>query len=571
VDKGRLLSLNISQVLLALDMLFFSNPNYLNLVYISINIFLLLLSGTFLFISNLYNISKYFYWIIIAEYIVIPFVYVEYGGLNLGLSLSLEVILFIIYYGLLLLGYLLNYLSEAILLVFFVFNMLFLRPARFGTDELAIDYLSAGVFLSGHNPYNPITTSNLYQVIRDFSPYFFGTPLTTGGYVTWLGYPSLSFLFEIPARFFRFSPTYTLVFFYFMTVFVYYVFLKRKKMLPIFNALIPGIMVNINNLNYPAGGIDDIVWVFFVSLSVFVNSERLKGIFYGLAVSYKQTPLALLPFYLIYLYKEKRNIKDFILYGILSFMITNGYFILLSPSLYFSAVLSPITSPLIGIGFGPSIFSFNGMFYIERNFFTISMIIIAISEIILFIVTYPKFRNRWSSFPYFIFLLEYRVLWNYIMYWSWLGFAQESDIKEIKFNSIRNHIINSKTIIVATLIILFSLGMLYHYNYVGYTDDFHVNVIKFSNSEIILNVSYDPSNGNLPTFVYPQFRLFINKVMITANGYTWNYTAKPLYEGKWEIIELKSPFPIFDIPNYTQVELQVYYGDMLSVYYLYLN
>ncbi len=567
MNKGRLLSLNISQILLAADMLFFSNPNYINIADIAIDLFLLLLSGIFLFISNLRDISKYFYWVMIAEYLSIPFIYIEYGRFTFGLSLPLEILLFIIYYGILLFGYLFNYLSEAILIVFFIFSIVFLHPARFGTDELAIDYIAAGVFLSGHNPYNPATTYNLYHIIRNFSPSFFGTPLTTGGCVTWLGYPSLSFLFEIPAKIFNFQPTYTLVFFYFITVIIYYIFLKKNKMLYIFNALIPGIMININNLNYPAGGIDDIVWVFFVSLSLFVNNEKLKGIFYGLAVSYKQTPLALLPFYLIYLYKEKMNIRNFLVYGILSFIITNGYFILLSPRLYFSAVLSPITSPLIGIGFGPSIFSFNGMFYIERNFFTISMLIIAISEIILLIMAYPKFRNKWSSFPYFIFLLEYRVLWNYLMYWPWLGFVQESTVERIE-NNVKKSTISPKIVVTIILIIIFSLSMLYHYNYVEYTDVFHVDVIKFTNSEIILNVSYDPPSNSFPNFVYPQFRLLPNQRMITANGYIWNYSKEPLYAGKWEIVVLKSPFPSFDIPNSTEVELQVYYGNMQSVYYL---
>ncbi len=566
MNKGRLISLNISQLLLAIDMLFFSKPDYLNILYISINLFLLLLSGIFLFIDNLHNIDKYFYWIFIIEYAIIPFIYVGYGSINFGLNFYYELILLVVYYAILVIGYIFNYLSEAILALFFIFSILFLKLARFGTDELAIDYTAAGVFLNGQNPYNPVTTSNLYEIIRNFNPHFFGTPLTTGGYVTWLGYPSLSFIFEIPARIFRFYPTYTLVFFYFFTVIIYYVFLKRKNMLYIFNALIPGIMININNLNYPAGGVDDIVWVFFVSLSLFVNNEKLKGVFYGLAVSYKQTPIALLPFYLIYLYKEKMNIKNFLIYSVLSFLITNGYFILLSPSQYFSAVLSPITSPLVGIGFGPSIFSFNGMFYIERNFFTISMIIIIIVGIILFLSNYTKFRNKWGAFPYFIFLAEYRVLWNYLMYWPWLGFVQESETK--KNQPISKHNINTKSVIFITLIILSSLILVYHYNYTEYTDDFQVEIVKLSNSEIILNISYDPSSNNLPNYVYPQFRLFINQGMITANGYIWNSsTNAPLYSGKWEIVELRSPFPSFDIPNSTLVELQIYYENMLSVYY----
>lgn len=568
MNKGRLISLNISQILFAIDMLFFSKPNYINVLYISIDLLLLLLSGVFLFIDNILNIHKYFYRIFIIEYIIIPFIYLEYGRINFEYNLYLEIAILLVYYIILASGYIFNYLSESILILFFILNILFLKPVRFGTDELAIDYISASVFLSGHNPYNPVTTSNLYEIIHNSSHHFFGTPLTTGGYVTWLGYPSLSFLFEIPAYIFRFSPTYTLVFFYFSTIIIYYAFLKRKKMLCIFNALMPGIMINIDNLNYPNGGVDDIVWVFFVSLSLFINNEKLKGIFYGLAVSYKQTPFALFPFYLIYLYKEKMNIKNFLIYTIFSFLMTNGYFILLSPSLYFSAILSPITSPLIGIGFGPSIFSFNGMFYIERNFFTISMIIITIIEIILFITNYTKFRNKWETFPYFIFLSEYRVLWNYLMYWAWLGFAQESVIEKSNMQT-KQYKINTKSVIFIALIILFSFAVVYHNNSTEYTNDFQVKIIKFSNSEIILNVSYNPSSNSLPNFVYPQFRLFVDQGMITANGYIWNYSEKsPLYSGKWEIVKLNSPFPSLDIPSSTKVELQVYYGNMLSVYYL---
>ncbi|ARM74757.1 hypothetical protein [Acidianus manzaensis] len=567
MDKRQALATNVSQLFIIFTMQIFSEPNYLNPLLIILNLSLLIIAGLMLFIKLNFRYMNIF---IVTEIIASIFLYSVYFHF-FSLIIALLLALFVVF------GYFTSLLSEISIMVYIIsFVLYFVKYAHpfFGTDEIMIDYYSAYLFLHGLNPYDPINTANVYSVFYHGAAFYaeqvFGTPLTTGGVVTNLNYPSLSFLIQIPALLLGISPNYTILVFFFATIFLYYFYLGKKNEISIFPYFISSIFLNANYLFYAQGGVTDIIWLFFVSFSLFVSDIRLKGVMYGVAVSLKQVPLFLFPFYLIYLYKERKSISKFLIYTIVTFLVFNGYFIFLNPSYYFYDFFYPITANLIGIGFGPSIFSFNGMFFIYPEFFTVAVGIIGLLELILFIFYYEKFRNTWTSFPYFMLFMMYRVLWNYLIYWPLLNYIDkenESNVKSESRSSVDTRRIVGITLISIVLIV--SFAFYFHYNYTYYYDSISIHVLKIFKYDnyvyaMLVNISYTPKNANLPDVIHPYFRVFLDQPMPYSNGFLWSSNITSLHANSWEIAKVYSKFGLIAFKS-APFQIQAYYGNILGV------
>ncbi|ARM76172.1 hypothetical protein [Acidianus manzaensis] len=565
MDKRQAFSTNISQLFILLAILVFSSPNYLSIFLISLDLSFLVIAGILLFLKLNFEWMDYFIVIEIISSIIVYSLIFHFYSLFVAVILSILVI-----FGMI--TYLLPEISLIVYIISFIFYFVRYSHPFFGTDEVMIDYYSAYLFLHGLNPYNPANTANVFS-FYNVSPILKGTPLTTGGVVTNLNYPSLAFLIQVPAVLLNVSPDYTLISFFLATIILYYIFLRRLNSLSIFPYFMSAIFANLTYLFYPQGGITDIMWVFFVSFSFFVKNVKFKGILYGISVALKQVPLLLFPFYIIYLYKEKQSVSKFLLYSILTFLVFNGYFIFLNFKEYIQDVLYPITANLIGIGFGPSIISFNGLFYIDRIYFTLCMIIVGLVEIILFVLYYKRFQNTWTSFPYFILFMEYRVLWNYLMYWPFLNYIDKSQSNSIKTKSEKIHIDRNKIvgITMLSIVVMFSLALYFHYNYTFYEDSITIKIIKIiKNSNgyidsIILNVSYIPKNSNLPKVIHPYFRIFLNKNMSDANGLLWKSNISKLTADSWKIVKIYSPVKNLEFKP-IMFEIQAYYGNLQGIY-----
>lgn len=539
-------------------MLLFSSPNYVNLPLIIGVLSLLTLAGVLLFLK----VNFRFVELIVFSEILISIISYHF------VFKFITIPIIVVFMGLLLFGLLTSLLPEISLIVYVALTVLILYKTSipfFGTDEIMIVYYSAYLFLHGLNPYIPANTANVYNVYGSLAPPF-NTPLTTGGVVTNLNYPSLSFLIQIPAEILHVSPNYTLIFFFLATIILYYFILRKQNSIYLYPLFISAMYFNPNYLYYPRGGVPDIIWVFFLSISLFVKDVRLKGIFYGISVAVKQISLLLFPFILIYLYKEKASLLKFLSYSSLIFLIFNGYFIIISPTYYFYDILYPVIADLIGIGVGPSILAFNGIFYIYKTFFMISIVIVTALEIFLFITWYNKFKNVWTSFPYFILFMGYRVLWNYLMYWPFFSFidkqTKNNDDPEEEGNKTRVY-----GAIIITALLLVSLGFYYHLGYTPYYDSIHIKVIKIVEKNglicsIILNVSYIPTSSKLPKAIYPNFRIFPDEPMITANGLLWNSNVSVIPANSWSIVKLEAPNNLVFRPM--TFEIQIYYGDLMG-------
>lgn len=139
----------------------------------------------------------------------------------------------------------------------------------------------------------------------------------------------------------------------------------------------------------------------------------------GLAVSVKQIPWLVLPFFLIFLYREigrGASLKwTLSVAGV--FLLANSIFIALNPQAFFSAIAAPELQHILGIGFGPSQIAFLDIFPLSRTFFSLMVVALFVSSIIAYYVYYGKLKYAFLAFPIIIFLFNYRLLLSYLMFW----------------------------------------------------------------------------------------------------------------------------------------------------------
>lgn len=294
---------------------------------------------------------------------------------------------------------------------------------KFPTDEFALDYYAAHQFLLGINPYVPSNMAGLYGFLKPAEygfPYNIATPYLTGGIVTSLTYPALSFLVYIPAQLISAYPSAIMIPFYAIVPLVVYRSYSRSGFSSI--ALIPAfiILLNPSYLNQVSLGYPDILWVLFTSLSIYTfKKPGRSGLFLGIAAAIKQIPWLVIPFFLIFIFKEsgaKASAKWLISASGIFFLI-NLPFIILGPSAFFNAILGPEFQQLVGIGFGPSQISFLAILPISKIVFSSLVVTVLIASIIVYFVQYKKLKFTFLAFPIIIFLFNYRLLLNYVIFW----------------------------------------------------------------------------------------------------------------------------------------------------------
>ncbi|MGP6207221.1 hypothetical protein ACNF42_04210 [Cuniculiplasma sp. SKW3] len=418
------------------------------------------------------------------------------------------------------------------------------------TDELAIEMLSAKALLLGHNPYGIIFSIHALKSLGVPSSFF--TPTMTGGYVTSLQYPSLSFLIMIPFVIFSIKPEVLLLLFsIFLLSIVPLSFIKNDMdyAAPLATAIA---IFNINFILFSFDGITDVIWATFMGISIlFINKKYLPGIFYGIALSFKQIPLIIFPFLFIYIFKTyglKRAIL-FLLITLGTFLVFNLPFIIINPSAYLRGVVGPEFSPLLGIGFGISQLSFLGIIpYAGSNFFSSLMISVWLISIIYYYYSFERNKYAMTAFPILIFLFNYRLLENYIIFWPVLSLIfvpplfKEKDYlsqpKQIHWVgsgvglwNLKKAFEKRKKILVVILIafLVISPFMVLIHDEMNYKKDLFikdVEPVSFNSSYITsINVSvyYCGPQNNLPLY----FRILEGGILYSPNGFIWNTSGDP--------------------------------------------
>jgi uncharacterized membrane protein len=289
---------------------------------------------------------------------------------------------------------------------------------QFPTDESVIDYYSARYFLDGLDPYIKGTLYGLLPMLGFTMDRT--TPLTTGGFVQSLGYPDLAFISYIPAVLFHVReglvqiPLYILPF-----LLVAYNFWKKG-----YSNYIPFAALAIfSTMQFFYEGLtvgNSIFWVSILMAS-FIMEDRsaVSGILLGISSSFKQFPLIVLPFLIIYMFRRHGSRGSSIWFGAFAatFVLINAYFIYLNPVAFFTSVISPETSLLLGVGSGIAQLSFAGYFNISREFFVLIMLYLTLFSTVAYWIYFDRLKYCLFVIPVIIFIFNYRLLVQYVMFW----------------------------------------------------------------------------------------------------------------------------------------------------------
>ncbi len=335
-----------------------------------------------------------------------------------------------------------------IFLIIFTIFVGFYYTRYFPSDESAIDTYAASLFLKGINPYNPSNMVNTLSIMH--FPYYLGTPLLSGGYVQTLGYPVLSFFAYLPTAVFSIKPSFFQESLTAIPVLILLAEYIRKGCLNMVPALFLGIFSSTMILTEGLNGGNGFLWSSLVMLSyIYLSKPVGSGILFGIALSVKQIPIFVLPFFIILVLKERKksDAGRWFIAVILAFFIINGYFILLNPVYYVKSILNPELLPLLGYGMGISQISFLGYVEIPEVVFTVIMICSMFILIIVYTLYFDLLKYALFVFPMVIMAFNYRVAIEYFLYWVILCFStipflakermdrKHMDIPEIPMNT----------------------------------------------------------------------------------------------------------------------------------------
>ena len=408
---------------------------YLNLLNITLEM-LSLFTGIFLITCalavNLSGKVKFLWVTAIVSVLIQILIYSHPSGLRIYSMLFLVVLFFVLFSYViiesrrgLLQKILYYYTAEVIIfLIIFTFFTGLLYFRYFPSDESAIDTYAATLFLKGVNPYNAANMVNSLSIMH--YPYYLGTPILTGGYVQNLEYPALSFIAYLPTAVFSLKPPLFQESLTIIPILILILEYLKKGYINLMPALFLGLLSSIFILSEGLNGGNGIFWSSLVMISYIYLRKPLKsGIFFGIALSIKQIPVFVIPFFLILLLKDhgRNALGKWILAVTVIFLIINGYFIALSPADYVKSVLSPELLPIIGYGFGISQISFLGFVSIPETVFPVLMICLAFILSVIYFLYFDRLRYAIFVFPMIILALNNRVAIEYFLYWVVLCFS----------------------------------------------------------------------------------------------------------------------------------------------------
>lgn len=425
----------------------------------------------------------------------------------------------------------------------------------FGTDEIAIDYYAAYLTVHGHDPYLNANMLNVFSFTA--FPQSLITPLVTGGAVQYFAYPGLSAILFIPSVIFNFPPYLVLLAFNFGFMFILYLYFRKQNLPEFLPLIVVAMLIDAEFSLYSIGGVTDIVWVTFVALSyMYRNDWRVAGSFYGLALAFKQIPIIILPFYLYFLYRQEgytlKKTASFIAIAAFAFIVPNIPYIIMNPYDWFSNILLVAYQPILGVGIGPSVLSFAGFLYIPSRVFEIALIFTAIFLFYLYVIKFRVLKYAFFAFPMVIFLLNYRALENYVIYWPIFilliipdALRRKKDSESTMANRKRtslfrilNRFRGSSRMLNVVVIFLIISGAAASAGYeYAKTPSIHspfevMNVTSAGNPYMVpgditsLNVmmNYTPINGGPSSFpVY--FRIFIDGKINNVNSLLWSSSS----------------------------------------------
>jgi uncharacterized membrane protein len=291
------------------------------------------------------------------------------------------------------------------------------------TDVLAYSHYAAIIFLNqGANPYvqDMSRALDMFRVQPGDL-----TPLTSGNYLTTFQYPALHFLIFVPFVWLGLSDMrWVLVAFELGVVFVLYLRcpqnLRPMVLLPLFAG--SDLLIN-----FTAASVTDMLWVLPLVFAAFtLDKPVVSAVFYGISCAFKQIPWLLAPFLLVYMLQidakppiKTRVVKALKFAGVAVavFLVANAPFILASPRIWFTDVLTPISSDLVILSQGPSVLTEVGLVEVGRTFYTVLALAVVAVLLVNFYFYFERLKYVFWIFPGIILWFSYRALTNYVIYW----------------------------------------------------------------------------------------------------------------------------------------------------------
>ncbi len=448
---------------------------------------------------------------------------------------------------------------------------------RYPTDEMLLNLYSSHLFLEGINPYISSNTAGVFSYFHSSLPGYplsIGTPLLTGGLVTNLSYPAIAFFSYLPAQFIGIPPTLTLLpLFALPPVIIFLTHSKIKNrtlaLMPVFILLLdPGYLLQ-TALGYP-----DIVWVALFILSLYLYKKpAVSGFTMGLAMAVKQIPWLAFPFFFIFIYRESGRKKAFLwlILAVAGFLLPNISFIIQSPVMFFNSILSPAIDPIMGVGFGPSQLAFLGILSLTKEFFTIMILSLVVSFIVLYIFYYDRLKYAFIAFPLIIFLFNYRFLSDYVVFWPFIALiipaimmydekkSEKPDKTSISFP------IKKRVIAIILTLILVGVPLAFHeaHQQSGSISISGLSVVS-TNSKNITSISLDLGISG-KNFSYNQlmYRIIPWGPVPNLNGYLWHH-ANVSMENNGARITILPDNSLQQIPFNGKYRIIAYYGTTSS-------
>jgi uncharacterized membrane protein len=430
------------------------------------------------------------------------------------------------------------------------------------TDELAITAYAAREVLRLTNPYLPGATSGALDAYG-LSAYYW-TPLATGGHVTWLSYPALSFLWLVPAAALGIQARAVLVAATLALLAAIYIRHRgygRLSLLPLLIAL-----VDANVIYYPVGSVPDVLWALplGISLALLGRRPRASAALYGTSLAAKQIPAAILPYLLYSVYRERgaRGALEYAGIAAAAFAAPNAPFIAADPRAWLSAVLAPLRGDLVGIGQGPGMLSFLGYYALPRSYFAAMEALAAVALLVFYAAEYPRYRLSFVAFPILIFFFNYRFLFNYALYWPILalmvlpdavgvGGAAGGEGRRRRIGAIA--LAALVAVPLASAPAFHSLAPAAPFSISGMGEYGDPLGLPGYVTSMEVNVTGSPPPGL-------QFRIFPSGTMTSVNGLLWGTVNMTRGDG-WTAYEIEPLAPEYALPQGTPFLLEAHYGD----------
>lgn len=468
--------------------------------------------------------------------------------------------------------------------VMFITFLFYSYSLRFPTDESVVDLYSAHLFLNGMNPYN---LSNIASAFGFYNyPQYANTPLTTGGYVYYLTYPALSFLTLIPAALFGIKSSLIMYPLFAIPIFLaWYRGYSRKEFLGSVLVLVPFLSLSIYTSQVEFADLN-IMWAVLVMISYYVLPRaKLSGFVYGLALSVKQFPVIALPFLLYFIYREYGKVQSlkWFFFVIIAFALINGYFMVIGFHEFFKSMIANEIAPLIGVGFGISQLSFLGFLDIPPVFFSTIIAGATIFLFYLYIRRYQDLRYALFAFPVIIFLFNYRLFVQYILYWMILSLIPFMDLlhyKEVNDsiesdNSIpkrSNFKDRRKVKAIAIIFFIILTGTVSGGIYQGVVKNpgsFTVNSVTMANynatgfvDQVSANLTF---NGNAVSESPVYFRFILPEPIGNLNMYLWRPASNvTLQSGQSITMNFVPLYSVYLLPPGKPYRLVAYYGSAMG-------